>query len=552
MKKLAVILTSALYAFSTLSAIPLDKDIGEGYFDDFVMGDCDGDGVFAESDLICFEQWLLSGNDSLRNSLAVDFNFDGQLDVFDLCLMRDYYIKENTVYSSATYSSKDNEYTMRFSIETDIANKSVVNVQWIDPDGDYEKADSFTMTGNHFISDGKWIDENLFAGDSYGIYWNENSVTIAFTDGQNDVQREIVLDYPDRIKTVQTNTYEFKNETAPEMIKAEVSALTYGDIEDKVEISESRSWMSQNTTSKVGTAFSVDVDESIKEYTVTLYYDETELRWIPEKNLIVLFYDDNAPIQTMPAIDNAVHDMEKNTITFTSDRDCEFILADNYIKSNDINFSYKIDDITKYESNWERQGNTGDIIKLANKNWAKDNLVKGVLSVGTAEELASAVYYINAWQSLPDKLKMTAPDISIELTADIDLSGLEWKPIIELSEKFNGNGHTIKNMNITSSADEVGFIEKANSASITDVTFENATIISGYNYAKTGIVVGDGGMFRDSVLTNVNVTGNITINKSAHCNNPIAGYGSIELKECTADVLINGEAVKYPQPENVE
>ena len=60
-----------------------------------VMGDVNGDGTFGVTDVILFQKWLLAVPDTvLANWQAADFDADGELDVFDLSMMKTALIAE--------------------------------------------------------------------------------------------------------------------------------------------------------------------------------------------------------------------------------------------------------------------------------------------------------------------------------------------------------------------------------------------------------------------------------------------------------------------------
>lgn len=60
-------------------------------FTNTVKGDVNGNGEFSISDVVLLQKWLLAApNTQLTNWKAADFYADGKLDVFDLCLMKQY------------------------------------------------------------------------------------------------------------------------------------------------------------------------------------------------------------------------------------------------------------------------------------------------------------------------------------------------------------------------------------------------------------------------------------------------------------------------------
>lgn len=53
-----------------------------------VIGDVNNDGEYTVADIVLLSNWLLNAEKSLANGKAADFNEDGIIDVFDLCLAR--------------------------------------------------------------------------------------------------------------------------------------------------------------------------------------------------------------------------------------------------------------------------------------------------------------------------------------------------------------------------------------------------------------------------------------------------------------------------------
>jgi hypothetical protein len=68
--------------------------------------------------------------------------------------------------------------------------------------------------------------------------------------------------------------------------------------------------------------------------------------------------------------------------------------------------------------------------------------------------------------------------VTVELMADVDLTGEDWEPINSMWVIFNGNGHTISNLTADMAADgrRSGFWGYAGAVTINDLTLENATV----------------------------------------------------------------------------
>ena len=55
-----------------------------------MRGDINNDGILSISDAVVLQKWLLNKPDaSISDWKLADFNNDSQLDVFDLCLMKE-------------------------------------------------------------------------------------------------------------------------------------------------------------------------------------------------------------------------------------------------------------------------------------------------------------------------------------------------------------------------------------------------------------------------------------------------------------------------------
>lgn len=512
---------------------------------ELIPGDINLDGIFDIKDVVLFKGYLFGYQTDCMYDLA-DMNFDGELNILDLCCMKNELIESMTEYHSETFVSPDKEYEIILDTATKFDGHTDVTVTWHDPDGDIEKTDSFEVSkGNPFY---QVIDTD---DPLYNIIWNEKTLEIRYINDFASEWKEISLEYPDRTRTSQTLKQVIKNTAAPEVASVDVTALTYGDINHKVSVKNSGNVMSGDTVGRIGTPVTVKTDNSIETYSAVIHYDENELRWVPEKNLIVIEYDPSvSQIATFKPVSDAVLDTEKNTVTFTGKNNCDYILADAYqfssSKYKDLAYKINAEDITKYASDWEREGNTGDILKLADREWAKNNNEKETISVSTPEELASAVYYINALHSLPNFVDNYKKNLNIELTSDIDLEGYDWKPIISLSNKtVNGNGHTIKNMTITdNNLKDIGFIGTASSCTVKDINFENAFITSNRSILNVGIAAGSGTLPGKSTFTNVKTSGSLNLNdnlKNIKYGSIVGGFAENTLNDCSSEVMVNNK-----------
>ncbi|MCQ2460285.1 MAG: dockerin type I repeat-containing protein, partial [Ruminococcus sp.] len=73
------------YCFETQESVRMSEESTQT----IVSGDANGDGAFNISDAVTLQNWLLSVSDTeLINWKAVDLNDDGEINVFDLCMMK--------------------------------------------------------------------------------------------------------------------------------------------------------------------------------------------------------------------------------------------------------------------------------------------------------------------------------------------------------------------------------------------------------------------------------------------------------------------------------
>lgn len=93
------------------------------------------------------------------------------------------------------------------------------------------------------------------------------------------------------------------------------------------------------------------------------------------------------------------------------------------------------------------------------------------------------------------------------LDSDIDLGGTEWTPIASLEGQLIGNGHSIKNLTVTSfSTKNVGLFDTVKEkAIISDLKLENVSIVSSSSAESIGALAG----ILEGTVKNVTVTGKI-------------------------------------------
>lgn len=125
------------------------------------------------------------------------------------------------------------------------------------------------------------------------------------------------------------------------------------------------------------------------------------------------------------------------------------------------------------------------------------------------------------------------------LANDIDIKTInngKWSPLPEFSGNFNGNGHTIYNLDIADSTYGGLFSKVANEGKVENVKFERVAINGSFDYV--GVVAGQNKGFIGKV--NV-VSGSITNNKDAGVTGGIVGANLYDLSPayinmCSANI----------------
>ena len=188
--------------------------------------------------------------------------------------------------------------------------------------------------------------------------------------------------------------------------------------------------------------------------------------------------------------------------------------------------------------NWMDNAECGDILSLADKEHIDKCVKNGYFTAGTPQELASFVYYVNTQP-------VEQGQLSLVLTADIDLSDYKWAPMgwsgggnsdHPFSFCVYGENHKIKSMTINSDYSNAGFIGWGTVCGVFDLDIENAVVIGNDN---VGILTGQAimGNYR-----NCRVSG--TVNGSSAGS--LLGYeANCDKENCTADVEVNGKKFDF-------
>ena len=137
-------------------------------------------------------------------------------------------------------------------------------------------------------------------------------------------------------------------------------------------------------------------------------------------------------------------------------------------------------------------------------------------------------------KTVNDLQKLTGSNATYQLKNDIDLAGVNWKPIEGFAGTLIGNGFTIKNLNINTSASNVGFFSTL-SGTVRNINFDNAKItVSGSN-ENVGILCGQ----LSGSLMKVSVSGSVDANS---CNYVGGVVGNFDPSEGTTITDVENKA----------
>lgn len=348
-------------------------------------------------------------------------------------------------------------------------------------------------------------------------------------------------DLPDGYEGRQTCSKTLNNKEKPEVVKIRFSGLYDGNIKKHANVTDvyGLDYISSGVVGLVGPPIQVSYDTSVTEPELCFVYDKGQLRGIPEKNLVMLYYNENE--QSYDTVEGFKLDTDGCMVSAYIDKQGVYLLADAYQWYGTWGFDvskYAYDaDATAYETDWEREWDTGSIMELADKQWAKDNAPD--FHVSTPEELASVVYYVNG-------INKDGAPVSITLENDIDLTGYDWMPIgwsnagtHQFSGEVDGKGHNINGMKIALDYKDCGFIGYGTDVVMHDISFTNADV-SGT--ACTGIAGGE--IYFTTTWTNVRAQGRV-MGGSEDYGAIIGRETSITFKNCAADVTVDGKPFDY-------
>lgn len=353
------------------------------------------------------------------------------------------------------------------------------------------------------------------------------------TEENTEPATEIIEDVP----TLQECHKTIKNSKKPEVVRFSFSGECTGNIKKYASVNDiyDTDYLHNGVVGLVGVPFKLTYGKEISTPVISFTYNKDELRGIPEKNLIVLHYDEEEcfynTIKSMLDTDNCI-------VSAEIEEDGVYLLADAYqwyeCWGVDVSeYAYEKNP-AEYITDWERENDTGDIMELADKDWAMENAPE--FHVSTPEQLASVVWYVNGVES---KISLTIED-------DIDLSGYIWKSMgwysgnsMAFSGVVDGQNHTIKGLTIKEGYCDTGFIGYGLGVSMWDIKFTDANVIA------TGCVgIAGGEIYYPGVFENVSVSGTVIGGNDDYAA-IIGREGDITFKNCTADVTVNGEPFEY-------
>lgn len=156
---------------------------------------------------------------------------------------------------------------------------------------------------------------------------------------------------------------------------------------------------------------------------------------------------------------------------------------------------------------------------------------QGNYTVTSAEGLKNIAKLVNEeWKS----------DINITLTADINLSGIDWTPIgIDYNHQytgtFDGGNHTITGLTVTTSDQYVGLFGYIGSGgTVKDVTLEEVKIESDNEMSAVGGVVG----YSYGNIENCSVSGSVSSNSTA--GGVVGAQLSGSITGCSSSATVKG------------
>lgn len=151
-----------------------------------------------------------------------------------------------------------------------------------------------------------------------------------------------------------------------------------------------------------------------------------------------------------------------------------------------------------------------------------------VLSIGTAEEL------LNFAENC--RLDSYSKDLSVQLTADIDLSDKDFEGIPIFYGSFDGGGHTVSGVNITASGSNMGFFRYVAAGASVSALHISGTVAPGGDAGNVGGIVGSNA----GLLTNCSFSGEVTGTDNIGSIAGVNGHSGI-VEGCGSKATVYGD-----------
>ena len=155
---------------------------------------------------------------------------------------------------------------------------------------------------------------------------------------------------------------------------------------------------------------------------------------------------------------------------------------------------------------------------------------KAVFNIETKEQLAGLASLVNGGTSFANTV--------IYLEADIDLGYTPWTPIgnaeFVFDGNFVGNGHTISNLNLSSTGSIVGLFGMV-SGELSDFTIDNASVFVSGSNNYIGILCG----YTTNKVTGIKVDGYVDAKDSSNVGG-IVGNTTFEISLCESTTKVHG------------
>ena len=195
--------------------------------------------------------------------------------------------------------------------------------------------------------------------------------------------------------------------------------------------------------------------------------------------------------------------------------------------TNGKTFVYKMKNATDWQAGGEY---TYTVSLAAAKDLGYTIESNGSYTVTSADGLMNIAELVNGGKS----------DINITLTADIDLTGKNWTPIgTSFSNKytgtFDGGGHTIKGLTVTTNDQFVGLFGSLDRAgTVKNVVMEGIQITSNHGSSQAGGVVG----FSWGTIENCSVSGSVS--GTVYVGGVVGAQWNGSITGCSSSATVKG------------